>query len=150
MNAAAESFDRLAIEVEYKIAELDDRLGVALGPAHDRVDACDQFVLVERLGHVVVGPKTETFTLILDTGETGKNQDRCLDPGYPQRSEHLEARYVWKVQIQQDKVVIVQLAEVDTLLTQIRRVDIEALGSEHQLDRLSCGAIILDQQCPHD
>src|SRR5580692_2700382 len=63
MNAAAESFDRLAIEVEYKIAELDDRLGVALGPAHDRVDACDQFVLVERLGHVVVGPKTETLHL---------------------------------------------------------------------------------------
>src|SRR3984893_11136487 len=134
MNATTENLDRLAIEVEGKIADLDARLSMPLGPTHARVDARDQFVLVKGLGHVVIGAETETFTLVLDAGETGKNQDRCLDLGHPQGSEHLEARHVWKVQVQENNVVIVQLAEVDTLFAQIRRVDVEPLGSEHQLD----------------
>jgi hypothetical protein len=36
--------------------------------------------------------------------------------------------------VEQDDVVAIQLAEFDPFLTEIRRVDIKALGLEHQLD----------------
>ena len=55
MDALAADFDGLGVEVDDELAGLDDRLGVTLGAAHDRVDAGDQFVLVEGLGHVIVG-----------------------------------------------------------------------------------------------
>jgi hypothetical protein len=39
---------------------------VALGAAHDGVDARDQLVLVEGLGEVVVGAEAQTLHLVLD------------------------------------------------------------------------------------
>src|ERR1019366_3998778 len=93
-----------------------------LRAAHNRLDACDQFVLVKGLGHVVIGTNTETSTLVLNSCETGKNQDRSFHVGDAQSADNLETRHVRKVQIQKDDVVIIQLAEVDTLFAQIRRV----------------------------
>ena len=49
--------DRLGVEVDAEIAGDDDRLRMALGAAHHGVDAGNQLVLVERLGHVIVGAK---------------------------------------------------------------------------------------------
>src|SRR5687768_13138530 len=54
VHAGAADFDRLLVEVDGEVAGVDDRLGMALGAPHDRVDARHQLVLVERLGHVVV------------------------------------------------------------------------------------------------
>jgi hypothetical protein len=72
----------------------DDRLGVALGAAHHRVDAGDQFVLVEGLGHIVVGAAAEPLTLVLDFGVAGQDQDRRVDLGDPQLAQHLQAAHV--------------------------------------------------------
>ena len=55
VNALAVDFDGLGVEVDAQIAGLDDGLRVALGAADDRMNAGDQFVLVEGLGHIVVG-----------------------------------------------------------------------------------------------
>ena len=63
--------------------------------------------------------------------------------------QHLVARHVGQVQVEQDDVVIVELAEVDAFFAEIGRVDVEALGLEHQLDALRRRAIVLDQQYPH-
>jgi hypothetical protein len=114
-----------------------------------QVDAGDQLVLVEGLGHVVVGAEAEAAHLVLDAGKPGEDQDRGLDLGDPQAAQHLEARHVRQVQIEQDDVVIVELAEIDALFAQIGGVDVEALGLEHQLDRLSSGAVVLNQQYAH-
>jgi hypothetical protein len=65
MHALAAHFHHLGVEVDYEISGLDDGLGVALGAAHDGMDARHQLVLVEWLGHVVVGAEAETFDLIL-------------------------------------------------------------------------------------
>ena len=59
----AADFDSLGVEIDDEVAGLDDRLRMALGAAHDGVDARDQLVLVERLGHVVVGAEAEAATL---------------------------------------------------------------------------------------
>src|SRR6202166_1563543 len=55
MHALAADLDRLGVEIDHEIAGLDHRLGMALGAAHDRMDARNQLVLVEGFGHVVVG-----------------------------------------------------------------------------------------------
>jgi hypothetical protein len=55
MHAGAVHFDSLAVEVDYELSHLDNRLSVTLGAAHDGVDARHKFVLVEWLGHVVIG-----------------------------------------------------------------------------------------------
>jgi hypothetical protein len=76
--------DRLGVEVDDQVAGLDHRLGVSLGAAHDGVDARHQLVLVERLGHVVVGAEAETLDLVLDARESRQDQDRRFDLGNPQ------------------------------------------------------------------
>jgi hypothetical protein len=59
--------------------------GMPLRTTHDGVNARHQFVLVERLGHVVVGAERETLHLVFDAGEAGANQDRRVDLGFAQR-----------------------------------------------------------------
>ena len=65
------------------------------------------------------------------------------------RAQHLVARDVGQGQVEQDDVVVVQLAEIDPLLTQIGGVGVEALGLEHQFDALRDGGVVLDQQHAH-
>ena len=69
MHTLAAHLHHLRVEVDDEISCLDDGLGVALGAAHDGVNARHQFVLVEWLRHVVIGAEAETFDLILDAGE---------------------------------------------------------------------------------
>jgi hypothetical protein len=56
VHAGTANLDRLGVEVDDEVAGLNHRLGVALGAAHDGVDAGNQLVFVERLDHVIVGP----------------------------------------------------------------------------------------------
>jgi hypothetical protein len=57
--------------------------------------------------------------------------------------------HVGQVKIEQDYVVIVQLAEIEALLAEVRRVDVEPLGGEHQFDRLRRCRLVFDQQHAH-
>ena len=71
----------LVSRLTHEVAGVDHRLGMALGAADDRVDARDQFVLAWNTAwSAVIGAEAETADLILDAGEAGKNQNRCLDP----------------------------------------------------------------------
>src|SRR5690242_8157708 len=53
------------------------------------------------------------------------------------------------VQVEQDDVVVVKFAEIAPLFTQVGRIDVEALRLQHQLNRLSGGAVVLSQQNAH-
>src|ERR1043165_8011069 len=44
--------------------------------------------------------------------------------------------HVRQVQVEKDDVVIVELGEIEAFFAEIRRVDVEAFGPEHQLDAL--------------
>ena len=149
MRIGVLTFDRLGVEVHHEIAGGDDRLGVALRTTDDGVDAGDQLVLVERLGHVVVGAEAEAAHLVLDAGEAGEDQDRRLHLGDAKRAEHFVAAHVGQVQIQEDDIVVVQLTEIDALFTEVRRVHVETLGFKHQLDALRRRAIVLNQEYTH-
>ena len=122
---------------------------MTLGTAHDGVDAGDQFVLVEGLGHVVIGTDAEALDLILDAGEAGEDQNGGLDLRNPQLLEHVVAGHVGQIEVEKDDVVVVQFAEIDAFLPEIRRIDVEALGFEHQFDRLRDCAVIFNQQNAH-
>ena len=122
---------------------------MALGAADDRVDARDQLVLVEGLGHVIVGAEAEATDLGVDVGVAGEDEDRCVDAREAQLLQHVVAVHVGQGQIQQDDVVIIELAEIDAFLAQIGRVDIEPFRLQHQLDALGRRGIVLDQQYPH-
>src|SRR4029079_11774106 len=149
MHPLAANLYGLGVEIDHEIAGLDHRLGVALGPAHDRMNSRDQFVLVEGLGHVVVGADAETLDLVLDAGEPGEDQNGGFDLGNPKLLEHVVAGHVGQVKVEQDNVVIVELSEIDAFFTKVRRVDVETLGFQHQFDRLRDGAVIFYQQYAH-
>src|ERR1700681_5016348 len=93
MHARAVYLDRLGVEIDDEIARVDDRLRMALRTPHDRMDARDEFVLVEGLGHIVVGAEAETLYLVFDAGEAGENQDRGLDLGDPEGPQHPVSRH---------------------------------------------------------
>src|SRR5579862_8785755 len=110
------------------------------------VDAGDQFVLVERLGHVVVGAAGEGLDLGVDLRGARQDHDRGVDLADTQAAQHLDAAHVGQIQVEQDEIVIVDLAQIDAFLTQVRRVDVEAFGLQHQFDALRGRAVIFDQQ----
>jgi hypothetical protein len=149
MHALAANLDRLGVEIDHEIAGLDHRLGVALGTAHDRMDARDQFVLVEGFCHVVVGADAETLDLVLDAGKAREDQNGSFDLGDPKLLEHVVAGHVGQVEIEQDNVVVVKFAEIDAFFPEVRGVDVETLGLQHQLNRLRDGAVIFYQQYAH-
>jgi hypothetical protein len=98
---------------------------------------------------IVVGAVAEAADLGVDVGGAGKDQDRRIHARDPQLLQHVIAVHVRQREIEDDDVIIVELAEVDAFLAEIGRVDIEPFGLEHQLDALRRGAIVLDQQDSH-
>jgi hypothetical protein len=57
--------------------------------------------------------------------------------------------HVGQVQVEQDDVVIIQLAQIQALFPEVRRIDVETFGRQHKLDRLCRGRFIFDQKHPH-
>src|SRR3989344_2044756 len=140
---------RVGVEIDDEVARLDDRLRVPLGATHHRMDAGDEFVAVEWLGDVIVGAQAETLDLVLDAGEAGEDDDRGFDLADTQIAEDIETRHVGQIEVEQDDVVVIELAEVDAFLTEVGGVDVEALGLEHQLDGLSGRTVVFDEQNAH-
>ena len=57
--------------------------------------------------------------------------------------------HVGQVEVEADDIVIVELAEIEAFLTQIRRIDVEAFIGEHEFDCLGSRRLVLDQQNTH-
>ncbi|MCY1244362.1 hypothetical protein D9M72_574330 [compost metagenome] len=144
VDTLSADFHRLGIEIDDQLAGGNDRLGMTLGTAHDRMDACHQLVLVERLGHVVVGAEAETANLVFNSGHAGENEDRRLHLGKTQCSQDLVTGHVRKVEVEKDDVVVIEFAEIDAFFTEIGGVNVETLGLQHQLNALSRCAVVFD------
>src|SRR3546814_8612366 len=122
---------------------------MALGTAHDRVDAGDQLIAVEGFGDIVVGPETKCADLGIQLACAGEIQHRRSDRVAAELLQHVVAVHVGQVQIEADDVVIVELAEVQALFAQIGGVDVEAFGRQHQFDALGRRRLVLNQQHTH-
>jgi len=57
--------------------------------------------------------------------------------------------HIGQVEIKQDDIVVVELAQIEAFFAQIRRIDVEALSREHQLDGTCRSRLVLDQQHSH-
>jgi hypothetical protein len=69
---------------------------LALGAPHDGVDARDQLVPVERLGHVVIGAEAEPPDLVLDAGKARQDVAPQLLRGRSvQRNKRVRVR-IWR------------------------------------------------------
>ena len=117
--------------------------------AHDRLDAGDQLAPVERFCQKIVGPEPETLQLVIEFGQTGKDQDRRTHPRGAQPAQHLVPVDVRQHQIENDDVVIVKLADLEPVLAEIGGVADEPLLLQHQLDAGGGCGIILNQQNTH-
>jgi hypothetical protein len=122
---------------------------MALAAADDGVDARDQFFAVEGFGQVIIGPEAEALELAFRIVEPRQDQDRRVDPRIAQLAQHLVARHVRQVQIQQDDVVVIKLREIDPFLPQVGGVDIQVRVFEHHLDASGRGRIVFDEQNAH-
>ena len=109
MHARAVDLGRLGVEVDYEVAGLDHRLGVAPRAAHDGKDARDQFFLVEWLGHVVVGAEAETLDLVLDSGNPGEDQGRRPHLRSAPAAQHFKARHVRQVEVEKNGAMLLDL-----------------------------------------
>ena len=141
--------DRAGVEIDRQLAGLDDRFRMALGAAHDRLDARQQFAPVERLGQVVVGAEAETLDLVVELGEARQDQDRRIDARGAQAAQHLVAVDVRQHQIEDDDVVIVKLTDLETVLAEVGRIDDVSFGLQDQFDALGGVGIVFNQQHSH-
>ena len=91
MHALAAHFDGLGIEIDQQFAGEDNRLGMALGAAHHRMDAGNEFVLVERLGHIVIGAEAQALDLVFNAGKTGENENGRADLRHAERFQTLHS-----------------------------------------------------------
>ncbi len=94
------NFDGLGIEIDLKVARLDDGLCMAFGAAHDGVDSGDELVLVERFRHVVVGAKAQAANLILDLSQAGEDQDGRGHLGHTQHLQNLVAAHIRQIEVE--------------------------------------------------
>jgi hypothetical protein len=113
------------------------------------MDAGDEFVAVKRLGDVIVGTEAERADLRIHFADARQHHHRRGNARDAQLLQHVEPGHVGQVQVEQDDVVIIQLAQVQTFLAQVGRVTIKALVGEHQLDSLGRRRLVLDQQNAH-
>ena len=122
---------------------------MALGAADDGVDASNQLILMERLGHVVIGTETEAADLVIDANEARQDQNWRRDLADAQGLEDFISAHIRKIDIEENDVVIIKLAKIDPLFAEVGGVAIKAFRLQHQLDALSRRAIIFDQKNPH-
>ena len=66
-----------------------------------------------------------------------------------QPAQHLIAVDVRQHEVENDDVVVVQLADLQPILAEIGGIDDEALGVEHQFDTFCDRGVVFDQQNPH-
>ena len=128
---------------------MNNGLGVALGTADNRVNVGDQLILVERLGQVVVRAEAQAANLLIDAAHAGKNEDRCLDLVYAERAQNLVSADIGQAKIQQNNIVIVDLAEAHAFLSKVGLENVKSFGKQHQLNALSGCCIVFYKKHSH-
>ncbi|MNY07295.1 hypothetical protein D3C86_1400940 [compost metagenome] len=149
VHAVTIDLDRLGVQVHGDLAGVDDGLGVTLGATDHGVGARDQLVLVEGLGQIVVGAAAEGLDLGFNLVAAREDHDRRIDLADAQLTQNLKAAHVGQVQVQQNEVVVIDLAQIDAFFTQVGRIDVKAFRLEHQFDALGGGVIVFNQQDAH-
>src|SRR5262245_19683078 len=69
-----------------------------------RLDSCQQFDHLERLGYVVVGAELEANHLVDDLTLCGQHDHRGLRPAFSQLAQHVEPVQSWQHDVEEHKI----------------------------------------------
>src|SRR5215469_4226885 len=116
---------------------------------HNRLDARNQFSAIKRLGQEIVGPETQPLQLVIQLGQSRKDQNRRAYARRAQSPQHFVAVDVRKHQIEDYDVVIIELADLEAVLAEIGRVANKVLLRQHHFDAGGGGRIVLDKKHAH-
>lgn len=136
-------------KVHGNLADTYDGLGMTLRPADDSVNPRDQLDLMEGFGQILVRAHSEGADLGIQFRNPREDQHRSVDSAHSQLLEDVETVHVRQVEVETDEIVIIGFAEIEALLAQVGRVDIEPLGTQHQLEGTRDRSVVFDQQNPH-
>ncbi len=123
--------------------------GMAFRAAHDGLDAGNQLAPVEWFGQEVVGAEAEALDLVVELAEAREDQDRGTHSGRAQPAQHFIPINIRQHQVQNNDIVVVQLADFEPVFAQIGRVADKAFFLEQHLDAGRCGGIIFNQENTH-
>src|SRR5215472_1192260 len=123
---------------------------MALRAPPEGLDTRDQFAPIERFSQEIVGAETKPFDLMVKLNEAGEDQYRRAYARRAQAPQYFVPVDVGKHQIEENDVVIIELADLQAILAEIGRVANEVFLAEHHLDA-GCGCrIILDKKHAHN
>src|SRR5262249_32930790 len=126
------------------------RLGPAAGAAHQRVDARQQFLDVERLDQIVVGAVLQALDLVLPARARGQDQDREALAGIAQFLDQVHARLLRQAQVDDGDVERHLAAEVQAFFAVGRGIDREAVALQARGERFTQWSFVFDQEYAHD
>ena len=122
---------------------------MAVGAAHDGSDMGDQFAVVVGLGQKVIGAETEASHPEVDLRGGGDDHDRRPYPGRAELLHQFAAGAVLRAEIENDDVVIVQLADGDPVFVGACGVADEILRRQDRLGPQGGGHIVGDDESAH-
>ena len=88
------------------------------------MDTRKKFLAMEWLAQIVVHTEAQTPNFILRVVGACENQDRRVDPGKAQLPQNFLSFHIRQIQIEKNKVVIIELGKIAPFLTKDRRTDV--------------------------
>ena len=76
MKRLVVDFNGPCIEIDCQLTGFNNRLCMSLGTADNGLNTSDQFILVKRLGQLIVGADAEPFHFLLRFAEPGQDKNR--------------------------------------------------------------------------
>ena len=137
--------DGLGIEVDFDVAGADDGVGMPLGTTDNSLNPGQQFGPVKRLGQVIVGAVTQPFDFFVRFGQAGQNQHRRFDFGRTQAFEHFVSVHVGQHQVENDDVIVIKLADFQSVFAQIRRIYDHSFFFQHGFNALRNRIVVFNQ-----
>src|SRR5262245_39571642 len=111
-NGSTRPMHALLVEIHADVSKLEEtaiRSTVLERPTPERLDPCEQFSNLERLGQVIVGADSQSHHAVRDVAAGGQHQHGRLDALVPQLGAEFEPAPVGKHHIKQDHVEDVAL-----------------------------------------
>src|SRR6516165_2325530 len=98
--------DLPGVEIDDQLTCPDRGSAVGLGSAGDRLNACDQLALIEKISQYVTVTKSETFDPVIELRKAQEDQDRCVDTCVAQLLQQIVTTCIPRTQIQENDIVI--------------------------------------------
>ena len=146
----AAALDGAAGRVDLQVVNADERTFDLMAAANEGADASQQFLQLERLGHVVVGAKVEALDLVLHAAPRRQHEDvraqTVLAPTLQQR----QTVFLGQHDVEDDDVVLGGARLEIAFLTVGGDIDGEAFFFQPLPKGADKRFVIFDQQYAHD